>query len=105
MPGAIAMTSPGAGASATGKSNGPSMESSIRESRARLSSPYENVRGMRLSLVVETGDGAVDRGFESIGIDDGAIGQIMLLEVAPASFDVVQFGGIFRQPFGGEPRA
>jgi hypothetical protein len=41
---------------------------------ARLSSPYENVRGMRLSLVVETGDGAVDRAFESIGIDDGAIG-------------------------------
>src|SRR5690349_19929204 len=28
-----------------------------------LSSPYENVRGMRLSLVVETSDGAVDRGF------------------------------------------
>src|SRR3954470_10248303 len=58
---------------------------------------------MRLSLVVETGDGVVDRAFESIGIGDGAIGQIMLLEVAPASFDVVQFGGVFRQPFQGEP--
>src|SRR5690348_17077816 len=62
----------------------------------KLSSPYVNVRGMRLSLVVETGDGVVDRAFESIGIGDGAIGQIMLLEVAPASFDVVQFGGVFR---------
>jgi hypothetical protein len=60
---------------------------------------------MRLSLVVETGDGVVDRAFESIGIGDGAIGQIMLLEVAPASFDVVQFGGVFRQPFEGEPFA
>jgi len=29
----------------------------------------------------------------------------MLFEVAPAPFDVVQFGGIFRQPFEGEPRA
>ena len=60
---------------------------------------------MRLSLVVETGDGVVDRAFESIGIGDGSIGQIMLLEVAPASFDIVQFGGVFRQPFEGEPSA
>ena len=52
-----------------------------------LSSLYENVRGMGVSLVVETGDGVVDRAFESIGIGDGSIGQIMLLEVAPASFD------------------
>ena len=29
----------------------------------------------------------------------------MLLEVAPASLDVVQLGGIFRQPFEGEPGA
>src|SRR3954463_10444068 len=29
----------------------------------------------------------------------------MLLEVAPASFDIVQFGGVFGQPFEGEPGA
>jgi hypothetical protein len=29
----------------------------------------------------------------------------MLLEVAPASFDVIQFGGVFRQPFQNEPGA
>src|SRR4051794_25411531 len=29
----------------------------------------------------------------------------MLLEVAPASFDIVQFGGVFRQPLDGEPGA
>jgi hypothetical protein len=29
----------------------------------------------------------------------------MLLEIAPASFDVVQLGGILRQPFEGEPGA
>src|SRR5690349_20675560 len=31
------------------------------------------------------------------------IGEIMLLEIAPASLDVVQFGSIFRQPLDGEP--
>ena len=55
--------------------------------------------------MVEMRDGVVDRAFESVEIGDGAIGQIMLLEVAPASFDVVQFGGVFRQPFEGEPGA
>src|SRR3954453_16896931 len=29
----------------------------------------------------------------------------MLLEVAPTSFDIVQFGGVFRQPLDGEPGA
>jgi hypothetical protein len=58
-----------------------------------------------LSVVVETGDSVVDRAYESIEIGNGAIGQIMLLEVAPASFDVIQLGGVFRQLFEGEPFA
>ena len=29
----------------------------------------------------------------------------MLLEVAPASLDIVQLGSVFRQPFKGEPGA
>ena len=58
---------------------------------------------MGVSLVVETGDGVVDCAFESIGIGDGAIGELMLLEVAPATFDIVQLGGVFRQPFEGQP--
>ena len=37
---------------------------------------------------------------ESVG--DGAVGEVRLLEVAPASLDVVQFGDIFRQPLEGE---
>ena len=60
---------------------------------------------MRLSLVVETGDSVRDGAGESLGIGEGAIGQIMLLEVAPASLDVVQFGGVFWQPFEGQPGA
>ena len=55
--------------------------------------------------MVETGDSIRDGVGESVGIGEGAIGQIMLLEVAPASLDVVQLGGVFRQPFEGEPEA
>src|SRR3954470_12998503 len=60
---------------------------------------------MRLPLVVEAGDSVRDGAGESVGIDEGSVGELMLLEVAPASFDVVQLGGVFRQPFEGEPGA
>jgi len=60
---------------------------------------------MGLSLVVETGDSVRDGAGESVDIGESAIGKLMLFEVAPASFDVVQFGGVFRQPFEGEPGA
>src|SRR3954451_23596971 len=60
---------------------------------------------MGLPLVVEAGDSVRDGVGESIGIGEGSVGELMLLEVAPASFDVVQFGGVFRQPFEGEPGA
>ncbi len=51
---------------------------------------------MRLPLVVETGDSVRDGVGESVGIGEGAIGELMLLEVAPASLDVIQLGGVFR---------
>src|SRR3954452_18492714 len=60
---------------------------------------------MRLSLVVKTGDSVRDGAFESVGISEGTIGEIMLFEIAPASLDVIQLGGVFRQPFDGEPGA
>src|SRR5215208_7273358 len=40
---------------------------------------------------------------ESVGIGESMVGELMLFEVAPASFDIVQLGGVFRQPFEGEP--
>ena len=40
-----------------------------------------------MSLVVEAVDGVRDGAFESVGIGEGTIGEIMLLEIAPASFD------------------
>ena len=58
-----------------------------------------------MSLVVEAGDRVRDGAGESIGIGEGAVGELMLLEVAPASLDIVQFGSVFWQPFKGEPGA
>ena len=60
---------------------------------------------MGLSFVVETGEGIRDGAGKSVGIGEGAVGELMLLEVAPASFDVVQFGGVLWEPFEGEPGA
>ena len=47
--------------------------------------------------MVETGDSVRDGAGESVCIGEGAVGELMLLEVAPASFDVVQLGDVFRQ--------
>src|ERR1044071_9329993 len=60
---------------------------------------------MRLPLVVETGNSVRDGAGESVGIGERAVGELMLLEIAPASLDVVELGAVFRQPFEGEPRA
>jgi len=60
---------------------------------------------MGLSLVVESGNSVRNGLGESVGIGEGAIGELMLLEVAPTSLDVIQFGSVFRQPFEGQPGA
>jgi len=58
-----------------------------------------------LSLLVATGDSVRDGVVESVRIGEGAVGELLLLEVAPASFDIVQLGGMLWQPFEGEPSA
>ena len=40
---------------------------------------------------------------EDIRIGEGLMGEIVGLEIMPDGFDVIEFGCIFRQPFGGEP--
>jgi len=42
---------------------------------------------MRLAFVVEAVNGIVDRTIESGGIGEGAVGELMQLEIAPTSFD------------------
>jgi hypothetical protein len=56
-----------------------------------------------LALGVEVEDGGMDRLVESIGVAKGLMGEEMPFEVAPDMFDVVEFGGILRQPFDAEP--
>lgn len=46
--------------------------------------------------MVEAGDSVRDGVGESVGIGECAVGELMLLEVAPASLDIVQLGGLFR---------
>ena len=59
---------------------------------------------MGLPLLVEPLDPAVDGMVEVIGIDKGAVGKVVPLEVAPAAFDGIELGGILGQPLGREPR-
>ncbi len=58
---------------------------------------------MRLPLLVEAVDGAVDGTVEVIGVGKGAVGEVVPLEIAPAMLDGVELGGILRQPLEREP--
>jgi hypothetical protein len=58
---------------------------------------------MRLTLLVAGVDGGVDGLVERVDILEGLVGEMVRLEVAPDRFDVVEFGGVFRQPLDGEP--
>src|SRR5690349_18359248 len=55
--------------------------------------------------MVEAGASVRDGAGASVNVREGAVGELMLLEVAPASFDLIQLGCVFRQPFEGEPSA
>ncbi len=69
-----------------------------------LSSLYENGGWVELSLAVEADDSIMDGAVERVCVGESMVGEIVLLEVAPTSLDIVQLGGVFRQPFEGEPR-
>jgi hypothetical protein len=53
------------------------------------------------ALAVEGADGVVDGGVQVIGITEGAVGEVVPLQVAPGALDVVQLGGVSRQGDGG----
>ena len=68
----------------------------------------------RDSLIDQRIDGSVgvhgfelpmDGGHEMIGARESAVGEVLAFECLPAAFDVVEFGGIFGQPFRCEPVA
>ena len=41
--------------------------------------------------------------FEVFDIDEGLVGEVVTLQVAPGEFDVVEFGCVFGQPLDREP--
>ena len=45
----------------------------------------------------------MDCAFEFIGVDEGLMGELIRLEVAPDWLDIVEFRGILGQPLDGEP--
>jgi hypothetical protein len=59
---------------------------------------------MKLSLLIEPIDRAVDGMVEVLGVGKGAVGEVVPLEVAPAALDGVQLRDILGQPFEREPR-
>jgi hypothetical protein len=56
-----------------------------------------------LALLVHVGNTFMDSTVEMIGIGEGLMSEEVAFQIAPGSLDVVQFRGIFRQPFDGEP--
>src|SRR3546814_11635886 len=45
----------------------------------------------------------MDGAIEVICVCEGVVGEVVAFEVAPGAFDVVEFGGVARQPLDGEP--
>ena len=55
------------------------------------------------ALAVEGLDGLVDGDVEGVGVAEGAVGEVVALQVAPGPLDVVQLGRVLRQPLDREP--
>ena len=56
-----------------------------------------------MALCVELGDCVLDGAVEVIRAGECLMSEVMPLQVAPESLDVVQLRGVFRQPLDGEP--
>ena len=59
---------------------------------------------MRLSLLVEAVDGAVDGTVEVIGVGKAAVGEVVPLEITPARLDRIELGRILGVPPAGDRR-
>lgn len=57
----------------------------------------------RLTFLVELLDGGLDCGGELGCVFEGAVGEVVPLEVAPAPFDGVQLRRVPGQPLDGDP--
>src|SRR5690349_21819526 len=64
--------------------------------RRRLSSIGDDGAHFRPALAVEGVDGLVDGAVELVGVAEGAVGQVVALQVAPGALDGVQLGRVLR---------
>jgi hypothetical protein len=58
---------------------------------------------MAVSGRIRVTDGTVDGAVEAIDVGEGLMRKVARFQVAPDDLDVVQLGGVFGQPFDGEP--
>src|SRR5215218_6307335 len=58
---------------------------------------------MAASFGIEFPDGVVDGAVEVIRAGERLMSEVMPLQVAPETLDIVQLRSIFRQPLDGEP--
>src|SRR3954468_17326827 len=70
---------------------------------ANLSSSSVVGQRMAVSLGVERSNRFVDGAVEVIRAGDRLMSEVMPLQVAPETLDIVQLRSIFRQPLDGEP--
>jgi hypothetical protein len=68
--------------------------------RGRDSLPIQRIA---VSDQIQFGDGVVNGAVEAVEIDEGSVRKVTRFQIAPNDLDVVQLGGVFGQPFDGEP--
>src|SRR3984893_17872784 len=68
-----------------------------------LSSDSLAVQRMALALGVELGNRMMDAVLQVVCSGEGLMSEMVLLQVEPDFFDVVELRGVFRQPFDRQP--
>ena len=69
----------------------------------RLSSNSVVGQRMAASFGIEFPDGVMDGLIEVVRSGEGLVGEVMPLQVAPETLDIVQLRSVFRQPLDREP--
>src|SRR5215207_4400363 len=73
------------------------------ETKAALSSSSMVSQRMAASFGIEFPDGVVDGLIEIVRSGEGLVSEVMPLQVAPETLDIVQLRSVFRQPLDPEP--
>src|SRR3954449_2564847 len=76
---------------------------SERMRQAHLSSSSVVGQRMAASFGIEFPDGVVDGLIEVVRSGEGLVSEVMPLQVAPETLDIVQLRSVFRQPLDPEP--